>query len=260
MGEPTEKTIKQLFALSGNICAYPGCQLPIIESAGTVTGEICHIRARHPGGPRFDTTQSDQDRHAFANLVLMCRHHHKVIDSDPDLYTEDALREMKSIHENVAGRAETLQDTFFAKVLLNQFRRIVVSNNSGNVAINSPGAMQAHTINIKSTPKKIVLSAPQGTIGADQDASRYVQHLIKRYNEFAGSDTTRKGRFSYGAISKNIEHNFGSEWRLLPVEKTGAVFIYLQERISKTRLARVNRGKGYPAFSTYEEFLTKHEN
>ena len=259
MADPTEKTIKQLFALSGNICAYPGCQLEIVERSGTVTGEICHIKARHSGGPRFDLAQSEEDRHAFANLILLCRHHHKVIDSEPDLYTVDALTEMKSIHENVAGRPETQQDGFFAKVLLNQFRKISIANNSGNVAINSPGAVQAQTINVKTTAKRISVSAPPGTIGADQDASRYVQHLIKRYNEFASSDPTRKTSFSYGAISRNIESNFGAEWRLLPLEKANAVFEYLQGRIVKTRQAKINKGKGYHAFSTYEEFLAKHE-
>ncbi|MGH7794506.1 MAG: hypothetical protein ACREQ2_06375 [Candidatus Binatia bacterium] len=46
MPEPTEKTIKQLFALSGNVCAFPDCKVPIIEPTGTITGEICHIKAR----------------------------------------------------------------------------------------------------------------------------------------------------------------------------------------------------------------------
>jgi hypothetical protein len=259
VAEPTEKTIKQLFALSGNICAYPGCQLPIVERAGTVTGEICHIKARHVGGPRFDPAQSEEDRHAFVNLILLCRHHHKVIDSEPELYTVDALAEMKWIHENVFGRPETPQDGFFAKILLNDLRRISVTNNSGNVAINSPGAMQAQTINVKTTTKKISVSAPPGTIGSDQDASRYVQYLIKQYNEFAGSDHTRKTKFSYGAISRNIERNFGAEWRLLPLEKANVVFEYLQGRIAKTRQARINKGKGYRAFSTYIEFIAKHE-
>jgi hypothetical protein len=148
VAEPTEKTIKRLFALSGNVCAYPGCQLPIVERAGTVTGQICHIKARHPGGPRFDPTQSEEERHAFANLILLCRHHHTVIDGEPEIYTVAALIEMKSIHENVAGRPETPQDGFFAKILLNDLRRISVTNNSGNVAINSPGAIQAQTINL----------------------------------------------------------------------------------------------------------------
>lgn len=259
MAEPTEKTIKRLFALSGNICAYPACRLPIVERAGTVTGEICHIKARHVGGPRFDPAQSGEDRHAFGNLILLCRHHHKVIDSDPDLYTEDALAEMKLIHENVAGRNEKQEDGFFAKILLNDFRRVSVTNNFGNVAIHSPGAMQAQTINVKATTKKISVNAPPGTMGADQDASRYVRHLIKRYNEFAGSDPTRQKSFNYGAISRNIESNFGSEWRLLPLEKENAVFVYLQGRIAKTRQARINKGKGYSAFSTFEEFLGKHE-
>lgn len=88
---------------------------------------------------------------------------------------------------------------------------------------------------------------------------RYVQHLIKRYNEFAGSDNTRKTRFNCGVISRNIESNFGSEWRLLPMEKGNAVFEYLQGRIAKTRQAKINKGKGYSAFSTFEEFLVKHE-
>lgn len=259
MAEPAGKTIKKLFALSGNICAYPGCQLPIIERPDTITGEICHIKARHAGGPRFDPTQSQEDRHAFANLILLCRHHHKVIDSEPERYTVDALAQIKSIHENVAGRNETQQDGFFAKALLNDLRRISVTNKSGNVAINSPGAMQAQTINVRTTTKRISVSAPPGTIGADQDASRYVVHLIKRYNEFAGSDPTRKTNFSYGAISRNIESNFGAEWRLLPLEKANVVFEYLQGRIAKTRQARINKGKGYRAFSTYEEFLAKHE-
>jgi hypothetical protein len=48
MSAPSEQTIKKLFALSGNICAFPGCQSPIVESAGTVTGEICHICAKSP--------------------------------------------------------------------------------------------------------------------------------------------------------------------------------------------------------------------
>lgn len=259
MAEPTEKTIKRLFALSGNICAYPGCQLRIVEDAGTVIGEICHIRAKQAGGARFDASQSEEDRHGFANLILLCRNHHKVIDSEPEIYTVDALTGMKSIHEKAAGRPETLQDRFFAKILLNDLRRISVTNNSGNVAIQSPGAMQAQTINVKTTTKKISVSAPPGTIGADQNASRYIQHLIKRYNEFGGSDSTRKTNFSYGAISRNIESNFGAEWRLLPLEKADAVFEYLQGRITKTRQARVNKGKGYRAFSTYEEFLAKHE-
>ena len=257
MAEPSDKTIKRLFALSGNVCAYPGCTLPIVESAGTITGEICHIKARNAGGPRFDPAQSEDARQAFANLILLCRHHHKVVDSEPDLYSADALLEIKAIHEDVAGRPEQATDAFFAKVLLNDLRRIIVTNNTGNVAINSPGAIQAHTVTVKTSRRSVLVNAPPGTLGADQQLSRYVQYLIKRYNDFAGADKTRTTKFSYGAVSANIQTQFGAPWKLLPIEKFDPVCAYLQQRIAKTILAKLNASKGQRSFSTYAEFLVK---
>ncbi len=257
MSEPTEKTIKRLFALSGNICAYPGCVLPIVECAGTITGEVCHIRARNQRGPRFDSAQTEGERHSFDNLILLCRHHHKIIDSEPEIYTVEALQEMKAIHESVAGRPEQAEDGFFAKILLNDLRRFLVVNNSGNVAINSPGAIQASTVNVRTTRRTVSVNAPPGTIGIDQQASRYVQYLIKRYNEFASANNQRTKKFNYGAISKNIESRFGASWKLLPIEKFDAVCEYLQQRISKTIIAKLNASKGYRSFSSYSEFLEK---
>lgn len=259
MAVPSEKTVKKLFALSGNICAFPGCPSPIVESAGTISGQICHIKAKSKGGPRFDAQQSENERHDFANLILLCGQHHKVIDDQPDIYTPDVLSEMKTVHENVAGRQEQKTDGFFAKILLNALNRVEITNNSGNVAVNSPGAIQGQNVTIKTSQKKVSIASPQGTIGADQDQTRYVSYLIKRYNEFADRDNTRKTVFNYGAISKNIESNFGGPWRLLSIELFDKVCLYLQGRIAKTRLAKINASKGYRAFSTYEEFLAKYD-
>lgn len=260
MGDPAEKTIRRLFALSGNCCAFPGCTLPLVESAGTITGEICHIKARSKDGPRYDGAQTDEERHAFENLLLLCRRHHKVVDSEPEVYSAEALQEIKDIHEGVAGRPEQATDGFFAKLLLNDLRRLSVVNNSGNVAINSPGAIQAQTVNVKTTRRSVTVSAPPGTIGADQQASRYVQHLIKRYNEFASADKTRRTKFSFGALSSNIEHRFGGPWKLLPAERFEAVCEYLQQRIAKTILAKQNHARGIRSFSSYAEFQHKHDH
>ncbi len=98
MARPTIATIKRLFAVSGNQCAFPGCSTPLVVS-GTVTGEVCHIRARSPDGPRYDPTQTDEERHAFENLVLMCPVHHRIVDADPGTYTVEKLLGIKARHE-----------------------------------------------------------------------------------------------------------------------------------------------------------------
>lgn len=258
MTEPTKQTIKKLFALSGNLCAFPGCSLQMVESAGTVTGEICHIQARSKGGPRFNASLSIKDRHAFENLILLCSHHHKIIDAHPEIYTTETLIELKSIHETSVGRPEKTEDIFFAQLLLNSYKNIHIQNNSGNIAINSPGIIQGQNVTVKTERKKVKIEAPPGSLGADPVFSKYIPHLISRYNEYASKEPSRKTKFNYGAISRNVETKFGARWQLLGKEYAQEVISYLQGRINKTRLARMNKGKGYPAYSSLKEYIQKY--
>lgn len=254
---PTEASLKTLFARSGNICAYPGCSLPIVEASGIITGEVCHIRARSPGGARFDPNLSPSARHRHENLILMCRRHHTIIDADPTTWTVEVLQGLKVTHEHAAGRQEIESDLLAAKLMMQDYRKIDANHNSGNIAIDSPGAVQANTIHLNAGKAKVTYSLPPGTIGSDQHLVRYIQHLIKRYNEFASADPSRGSRFHHGVISTNIRSKFGADWRLLPTERAVEVFEYLQGRIGKTRQARINRGKGFRAFSTFDEFNAK---
>lgn len=94
-----DETLRQLFAHSGNCCAFEGCHLPIFEDDGTLTGECCHIEAFSPKGPRYNCHQSDEERNGYDNLVLLCARHHKVIDKNPTYYKVSIIKEMKRIHE-----------------------------------------------------------------------------------------------------------------------------------------------------------------
>lgn len=100
---PRETTIRRLFAVSMNRCAFPGCTTPIVDpGTGTILAEVCHIHAQSTGGPRFNPAQTDEDRHAIENLVVMCRVHHKVIDENISVYSAENLREIKRHHEDEA--------------------------------------------------------------------------------------------------------------------------------------------------------------
>jgi len=135
MAGPSVANVKRLFAVSGNRCTFPGCAQPLVdEASGRVTGRVCHIKAESPGGPRYDPEQSEEERHGFANLVLMCPLHHDVIDSDIEKYTMERLLEIKARHEaRYAGGAEPSDDVArqfvlqFAE-LLERLRRLLADD------------------------------------------------------------------------------------------------------------------------------------
>jgi hypothetical protein len=133
---PTEATVKRLFGKSGNRCAFPRCTVEMV-SGNSVLGEVCHISAARPEGPRYDTQQSPEERHAYENLILLCGTHHKVIDDDVDAYTVERLRQMKANHEQRSNTLAENESEHGARLLLNQ---LVVS-------LNQSGGITAHTVN-----------------------------------------------------------------------------------------------------------------
>ena len=72
--EPTKETIRELFAKSGNICAFTGCNRLMIDEDGTFIGQICHIEGVK--GERFNPKMTNEERRAPENLMLMCHEHH----------------------------------------------------------------------------------------------------------------------------------------------------------------------------------------
>lgn len=102
---PRPVTIRRLFAVSMNRCAFPDCSTPVIDSTtNTILAEVCHIHAKRDTGPRFNAAQTDEERHGFDNLILMCSVHHKMIDASHNLttYSPDCLKKLKQSHEQAA--------------------------------------------------------------------------------------------------------------------------------------------------------------
>lgn len=256
--EPSLPTIKRLFAESGCRCAFPDCEALIVLATGEIIGEICHIKARNTRGPRYDRFQSDADRQSYDNLLLLCPTHHKTIDAQPESYTVDVLYEMKFQASTKYGRPERMSDEIFGRALLAKLNKFTIVKNSGNIALNSPGAIQAGTLVFKSSRNINKINSPPETIGSDGDATRYVKHLIDRYNEYARSEPSRTRKFQFAVIYKVIEREFGSNWKLINLNRFEDVCTFLQTRIGRTRIGKLNAAKGYPLFSNFEEFTVKY--
>ena len=145
MKQPTVATVKRLFSLSGNRCAFPKCPLPNVDAdSGKVTGRVSHIKAARPNGPRYDREQPDEERHGFLNLLILCPIHHDVVDSDVESYTVERLIQIKADHESAnAGTADPPIELVEQLIALSN---VVVAQGSILLAINQAGGQIAHSI------------------------------------------------------------------------------------------------------------------
>ena len=252
--EPALKTLKTLFALSRNECAFPGCPAPIVESESeTISGVICHINARSPEGPRYDPEQTDDVRHSLSNLILLCGRHHKIVDTEVSKYSAELLRTMQATHRGGAVADIGPFETRVGEVLLAEYRRAYVINAGGHVMIGSPGAVQGTNVTIKTSKKKSPgILLPVGVIGSDVTRRPYVKYLIDRYAEFAKNQPGRE--FKYPVFYSAIKAKFKMDWKWIPTSRFEELCQYLQGRIDSTLMGRINRSKGHKNYADFSIF------
>ncbi len=250
--EPTRTTVKALFARCRNRCAFPGCSAPIVEDSGTATGIICHIRARSIGGPRYDNTQTDEQRHAYENLILMCGRHSKVIDSEPRRYTVKLLTTLKREHDQAAENELSIADGRKVDFLLNAYRDIYI--HATQIVVER---LRAEKV-VFTRAKGPTIAPPEGTIGNDALMRNYAKHLIDQYNHFA-SKQPKRGKFSFAAIHSILKKRYGvGKWELIPTGRFDNLCAFLQQRIDATWLGNVNCSKGHKNYSSLAEYRAKY--
>jgi hypothetical protein len=116
-----DSTLKELFALSGNQCAYPGCLSPLIDDYGNVVGQIAHIHGVRPKSARYDPGIEASRLRQSENLVVLCYDHHVATD-DVTLFPPARMYEIKKAHERrfggvIAGLRATVEDQTTHSVL-----------------------------------------------------------------------------------------------------------------------------------------------
>ena len=102
----TLKTHKILWGRAAGRCSHPDCRLDVFfdeEEADTpsLVGEMCHIVAENDGA-RADPDMPIDQKNSYANLILLCRNHHRIIDDPANgeaNYPIARLHEMKRQHE-----------------------------------------------------------------------------------------------------------------------------------------------------------------
>ncbi len=94
----TEQTVRILFGLSHNQCAFPNCNKELVNRNNAKDSNICHIEAANETGERYNPEMTDKERADYPNLIALCIQHHDETD-DVEKYTVEVLKQMKSDHE-----------------------------------------------------------------------------------------------------------------------------------------------------------------
>jgi hypothetical protein len=95
---------RKVAMLSGNRCAFEECRVELAavppgERDVVVLGEMAHIVADSPQGPRGGSPLTPTQRNEAENLLLLCNRHHQLVDSRTDIYTVAKLQAIKDAHE-----------------------------------------------------------------------------------------------------------------------------------------------------------------
>jgi hypothetical protein len=90
-------------------CSNPDCRAPTSgpssddPSGVTNTGVASHICAAAPGGARYDSGMTPEQRSDIRNGILLCQTDAKLIDDDELAFTTGLLREWKATAEQIAA-------------------------------------------------------------------------------------------------------------------------------------------------------------
>ena len=91
----TQKTRKELWGKAAGRCSI--CNERLFDASHVCIGEECHIISQAPTGPRHQ--DGIVDYNGYDNLILLCCNHHTKIDTNPNFYTIEKLKEIKDVHE-----------------------------------------------------------------------------------------------------------------------------------------------------------------
>ena len=91
----------------GWLCSNPKCQQPTMgprmgKPGSMNLGVAAHIKAASPGFARYDSQQSEEERHSFDNGIWLCQNHAHQIDHDEKLFTVELLHTWKGAAEQRA--------------------------------------------------------------------------------------------------------------------------------------------------------------
>lgn len=128
----SKSVVESLAKQVAYVCSNPACNTQTLgpsakHSGSTNVGVAAHICAASPGGPRYETNQSPEERRSAANGIWVCNNCSRRIDSDEKSYSRELLHQWKASAVSAASRQmgrKVLQDADVDARLASAFRAL----------------------------------------------------------------------------------------------------------------------------------------
>lgn len=191
-------TIKRLFALSCNRCAFKDCDMTLVNESNAANSNICHIEAAYPNGERYNSKMTDEARADYPNLILLCPSHHNVTN-DVTIYTTTVLKQMKAEHE------QRMRERLSAQHPLTKRPTLLASVIGILSTFNDEDDIQDYKVDTFGIEQKIQHNNIKNNILFINEFAIYSGKLQKIYNEqdISGSNRTRLLLLSISNSYKN---------------------------------------------------------
>jgi hypothetical protein len=184
----SQLTLKKLYALSGNQCAFPDCVIPFVNSQDDINfSNICHIEDANENlhkSDRFNDNMTDAQRADYSNLLLLCPNHH-IETNDTTKYSVERLKEIKRNHE--AKILKLISPNILTKnpsalsVIIGFIGKNIFEEMQTNEPVNAPDTAQKIAFNNVVRYKPII-----------QEYVVYQGKLNKLYEEIEKQGSTKK--------------------------------------------------------------------
>ena len=126
----SSKDIKKLWGMAAGRCSKPGCTeecIKFLDSGDfTIIGEMAHIIAKKPDGPRG---QADGGDDTHENLILLCPTHHTEIDKSPEgTFSVEEILRWKELHEQNIANSFVSEKYETKQALADTVKRLLIQN------------------------------------------------------------------------------------------------------------------------------------
>ncbi|MCJ8325142.1 MAG: hypothetical protein HRU29_12000 [Rhizobiales bacterium] len=112
----TTQAVKMLWGRAAARCSMTNCKKTLVldeteTDNPALIGEMAHMVAYSVDGPRGVSPLTLQERDHYDNLILLCRNHHREIDTQPETWPINRLEKLKIEHEEWVKQSLPEYDT-----------------------------------------------------------------------------------------------------------------------------------------------------